>query len=320
MIKTAMIGLGAIGERLLDKFRSHEEIQLAAICEQNEEKVAAFSGRLPEVSFYTDYKEMLNEPFDLVYIGVPPKFHHDIALYAMEKGIHVICEKPLANSLEEAEEMAAAAKKAGVVNAINFPLMYSKAVYTMKEKTANGEIGALKRVELKIHHAKWPRPWQENAWIGGREQGGFIREISPHYIQLIHDVLGELKNVEANVQYPEDEALCETGVIASMELADGTPVLVDGLSGIGQEDHVLFKLYGEEGTLSFINWGTLEQGTAVSSSEEITLSPDAPSVDLISETVKAIKGQDSKIVTFEEGLRVQGILEQLLGKVTKVHN
>ncbi|RLQ93071.1 Gfo/Idh/MocA family protein [Falsibacillus albus] len=318
-IRAGMIGLGAIGVRMLEKFSSHENIELTAVCEPNQEKVDACRNKLPNASFYTDYRDMLKDELDLVYIGAPPKFHHDMAVEALKRGMHVICEKPLANSLMEAEGMALASDGAGVTAAMNFPLMYNKAVSVLEEKLAKNEIGAVKRAEVKIHHAVWPRPWQQNAWIGGREQGGFIREITPHYIQLIHHLFGSIKDVQSFVEYPEDESLCETGIIAQMKLEDGTSILVDGLSGIGEDDHVRFKLYGEHGTLSLVNWSRLEQGTINQETEEVLLDDSSiPTRELLSEVAAAIQGKKSRIVDFKAGLEVQTILEQLLQPAAQV--
>ncbi|GAA0340399.1 hypothetical protein GCM10008967_33450 [Bacillus carboniphilus] len=312
-LRVGIIGLGAVGERLLNKFLEHNETTVAAICEPNADRAQVFKERLPDVHFYSDYQEILeDENIDLVYIAVPPKFHHQIALDVIAAGKHILCEKPLANSYQEAAEMAEAAKKATVVHAMNFPTPYSAAYSVLKDKLQSKAVGNIKRVELQMYFQEWPRFWQKNPWIAGREQGGFVREVSPHFVQLMIDLLGDVTNIHSHIQYPEDPQACENSIVAHAELSDGTPILINGLSGIGQKEHLAFKVYGDQGVLSLVNWGQLQEETAEGVSP-INLESKDSLMGLIDEVVKAVNGQEAHLVTFDRGLEVQFVLEQLLG-------
>ncbi|MET3699114.1 Gfo/Idh/MocA family protein [Bacillus oleivorans] len=313
-IKVGIIGLGAVGERLLHKFLEHSETEVAAICDANKERLQSFQERLPDVQFYTDYEPILQDKnIDLVYVAVPPKFHHQIALEVIRAGKPILCEKPLANSFQEAVEMAQAAKNAQVVNAINFPTPYSSVYQMLKEKLESVAIGQIKRVELQMYFQEWPRFWQHNPWIAKREQGGFVREVSPHFLQVMIDLLGPVKHVHSKLNYPEDPTLCETGIIAHAEFQDGTPILINGLSGIGQKEHLAFKIYGDQGVLSLVNWSQLEEETLETPNTIIPTERKDSLLGLIDELVKALKGQPAKLVTFDRGVEVQFVLEQLLG-------
>jgi predicted dehydrogenase len=312
-IKVGVIGLGAIGERVIHKFVQHPETEVAAVCDVNEERLLSAKNRFG-VKTYTDYREMLeDDSINLVYLAVPPKFHHQIALDVVGANKHLLCEKPLANSITEAEEMAAAVNQAKLVNAINFPMPYSNVFQKFKEIITNGSIGAVNRVEVHLHFTTWPRSWQQNEWIASREQGGFIREVGPHYIQMLLEVFGGVQNIQTFVDYPEDPSLCEKGFISRMELQDGTAVLFNGLSGIGQKEHISFKVYGDKGTVDLINWSVLAVSEGDSAPSVVPLQR-VEEIDLIGELVKAIQGEEAKLVTFQEGLEVQKVLEGLLGK------
>jgi len=315
-VKVGIVGLGAVGERLLWQFAKHPQTVVAAICDTNTVRLKELQEKIENVQIYTNYQELIADAsIDLVYVAVPPKFHHPIVLEAAKAGKHILCEKPLANSLMEAEEMAEAVDRADVVNAINFPLPYSNAVHTFKAKWESGTIGSLKRVELKMHFPEWPRAWQQNPWIAGKEQGGFIREITPHYIQVMQDLFGEITYEQSFIDYPSNPELCETGVIAKLQLKDGTSVVIDGLSGIGRKEEISFKLYGEKGTLALKNWGQLEGETNEQSAFPIEVSDNNEHQDLISEIMKAIEGKQAKLVSFQEGYKVQKLLEHLLKHV-----
>ncbi|MDZ5472972.1 Gfo/Idh/MocA family oxidoreductase [Bacillus sp. 31A1R] len=311
-IKVGMVGIGAIGERVLRKFQYHSGVELVAVCDRNEERLNAVKEEFEDVLLYTDHLEMLSKSeLDLVYVAVPPKFHHKIALDVLNKGINIFCEKPLANSLEEAKEMLEAALKANVIHAMNFPMIYSNVFQVLKEKIQKGEIGEVKKVEVNLHFTSWPRQWQKNEWIASREQGGFIREVAPHYIQMIYDIFGKISNVHSFVDYPENVELCETGFIAKMELANGIPVLFNGLSGIGQKEHLSFKVYGDQGTIDLTNWSQLTQSSA--DKPPVTLPIErTEQMDIVMELVKAIEGKPAVVVSFNDGYEVQKTLEEIL--------
>ncbi|MFC5734513.1 Gfo/Idh/MocA family protein [Cytobacillus gottheilii] len=312
MLRIGIIGVGAIGERLLNTFLQHEEVEIAGLCDQNQERLNLFKSQLPDVSTYTDYRELLkDDKITLIYLAVPPKYHHQIALDIISTGKHLLCEKPLANSLAEAEEMTSAAKKAGIVHAINFPMVYSNVFHLYKEKIQSGSIGELKKVEVNFQFTEWPRQWQQNDWIAGREQGGFIREVAPHYIQMLQYILGDLQVTASFADYPEDPAKCETGFISRLETANGIPVLFNGISGIGQKEHLSCKAYGEKGTIDIVNWSILSESKKDTNSEVLDVSREKQ-FDLVHELINGTKGEISLLVDFDEGVKVQRVLEDLL--------
>ncbi|WP_442593604.1 Gfo/Idh/MocA family protein [Neobacillus sp. D3-1R] len=311
-VKVGVIGLGAIGERVLNKFVQHPLTEVAAVCDVSENRLEAIKQK-HNVTTYTNYKEMLkDDSINLVYLAVPPKFHHRIALDIISAKKNFLCEKPLANSISEASEMAQAAEEANIVNAINFPMVYSNVFQSFKEKIVNGEIGTVKRVEVQMYFTTWPRAWQKNDWIASREQGGYIREVGPHYIQMVQDVFGNLKNVQSFVDYPEDPTLCENGFVARMELENGTTVMFNGLSNIGQKEHISFKVYGDKGTVEITNWSVLSSSEGDQAPVTHPLQRE-DKYDLVEELVKAMNGEEALLVSFRKGYEVQRVLESLLG-------
>jgi predicted dehydrogenase len=122
--KVAIIGIGALGEGMVKVFAEHPEVELVAVCDTNTEKVKQCVA-LYHVEGFTNHHDLLIEmEVDMVYVAVPPKWHHDIAIDVMRAGKHILCEKPLANSLEEAENLFRIAKEGNLVHAMNFPLHY----------------------------------------------------------------------------------------------------------------------------------------------------------------------------------------------------
>src|SRR5690606_23171226 len=102
-----------------------------------------------------------------------------------------------------------------------------------------------------------PRPWQQTDWIGYRLEGAFIREAFPHYLQRIERILGSITISAHQVEYPDQPDLCETALIAHGLVNGETPLLLTGLSGIGQDELLQFKIYGGSGVLTLENWSHL---------------------------------------------------------------
>ena len=314
MIQIGIIGLGAIGQRLIKQFKEHKEVRIIAICDRLESLVTKTAGELSDVHTYTDYQKLLEDDHvHLVYVAVPPKLHHQIVLDVIQSGKHVLCEKPLANSVEEAEEMLKAAGEANSIHAMNFPLNYEQAPTKFAELIKQDYVGKLRRLQITMHFPDWPRLWQKNDWVGGREQGGFVLEVGVHFIQQTLKVFGNIKNIRSQLEFPDDSQKCETGIIATAELEDGTPILIEGLSQISGNEYIGFTAYGSDGVLTLDNWGELKGGKNGEPLKEIPME-SVPQISLINELVKALKGDPAEIYDFEVGLKAQLVLEQLRKK------
>ena len=311
MLKVGVIGLGAIGQRLIKGFLEHPEMEIAAVCDAMEDRVKETAVELGGIPAYVDHQEMLEKTqLDLVYVAVPPKFHHAVASDVLAKGIHILCEKPLANSVEEAESLFKQAQDSGVVHAMNFPLNYSAGSKTFAKLINENYVGKLRRVQLKMHFPEWPRPWQQNAWVASKEQGGYVLEVGVHFIQQLQKIFGDVEVKDVQIQFPEDPHASENAILAILKLEDGTQVLIDGMSQIAGKEEIAFTAYGDGGTLSLLNWGQLEGGKL--GEDILPLEADRSLEDsLVNHLVKAIKGEKATIIDFAAGYEAQVILEQL---------
>ena len=311
MLHIGIIGLGAIGQRLIKQFTEHPKVKIAAVCDRLESLARETADSLGGIQVYTDYKNLIaDQRIDLVYVAVPPKFHHHIVMDVLKAKKHILCEKPLANSLEEAKEMADAAKEANVIHAMNFPLNYEQAATKFAEMISQNYLGKLRRLELTMHFPEWPRLWQKNDWVGGREQGGFVLEVGVHFIQQTLKLFGEIKNIQTRLELQNELDKCETGIIATAELVDGTPILIEGLSQIAGKEFIGFTAYGSDGTLSLENWGVLRGGKYGEELKSI-LFEDVTPKRLIDEIVKAVNGEEAELYDFAVGSSAQEVLERL---------
>ncbi|WP_409275250.1 Gfo/Idh/MocA family protein [Neobacillus sp. SCS-31] len=311
-INVGIIGTGGIGERVMNAFLAHSEADVLEVFDGNAKRLAEVSEKYG-IAAADDYRALFDNPdINLIYIAVPPKFHHQYVMEALRSGKNVLCEKPLASTVTEADEMVGAASSSGLLHAVNFPTIFGAGFLELERLVSNGFLGALRRVELHCHFEEWPRKWQQNSWISSRDQGGFVREVFPHYIQIILHLFGKISDVRSSLELPEDPGLCETGIIVSGRLSNGVPVLFNGLSGLGMKEELRFDLYGTEGTLSLRNWSEIWAARKNEPLQRIEVEGANSYHRFIDELVKAFDGKPARIVSFQRGRDVQEILDQLL--------
>ncbi|MCT8137184.1 Gfo/Idh/MocA family oxidoreductase [Anaerobacillus sp. CMMVII] len=311
VIQIGIIGLGAIGERLMQQFNGQDEIVVAGFCDTNETRLKEMAETYSVNKIFTNYQELIAvKEIDAVYVAVPPKYHEEIVLAAAKAGKHILCEKPLANSVEEAAHMLAAVEQTDLVHAMHFPLNYQASLQQFEALINEGYIGELRRINLKMHFPHWPRLWQQSDWVASREQGGYVLEVGVHWIQAIQRIFGSIKEVRSQLQFPDDPTLCENGIIAEMKLESGISILIDGLSNIGGEEHLEFAAYGTDGTVMLRNWRQLLGAKSGNDLAELPIH-SGNGKNLMNEFVKAIRGEEAEVYNFTSGYSAQLVLEAL---------
>ena len=142
-IRAAVIGIGSMGRHHVRNYAQMPKVDLVGISDLDE----PLGGKLAEehgTRFYKDYKQLLElERPDIVSLAVPTKGHHALALDIIKRNIHVLIEKPISYSVEEAREMIEEAKKAGVKITVGHIERFNPAVVKLKELIADGKLGTI---------------------------------------------------------------------------------------------------------------------------------------------------------------------------------
>jgi len=305
----AIIGTGIVGERIIKQLLVNSNCEIISIYDENSERLVEIRDRyhLPMAS---SLEEVFATKPNWVYIGTPPNRHAQLAEEASKHGFHVLSEKPLAHDVEGGQKMVESTKNAKVLTAMHFPLMYSPAVQTVMNEVADDALGTILRVELHTYFPHWPRKWQQNSWIGTRLQGGFIREVFPHYFQIMYRLFGNFSFLAHHTVFPENPDLCETGSSAIGQTDSGIPILINGLSGMGQEEVLMFKIIGTKKVMTIKNWSELWVSEIDQPAKQLQLDENQSS--LWDACHEAQNGNESTLVSFEEGLIVQKWIDELL--------
>ncbi|MFI6239318.1 Gfo/Idh/MocA family protein [Micromonospora sp. NPDC050795] len=171
--------------------------RMALICGRDTAKVADAADTLGWDAYTTDWRDLINrDDIDVVDICTPGDSHAEIALAALAAGKHVLCEKPLANSVEEARAMTAAAdvaRAAGVRSMCGFNYRRVPAVTMMRQLVADGRLGVIRHVRATylqdwIVDPQFPLVWRLQK---DRAGSGALGDIGAHIIDLTQFVTGQ---------------------------------------------------------------------------------------------------------------------------------
>lgn len=305
MISIGIIGTGIVGERIIKQLQQEKQVEIKMVYDQQAERLKEISETYG-IPAAKSVEDVLHSDINWVYIATPPAFHSEIAELAASAGINILCEKPLAHDVEDGEAMVRSVADNRVQTAMHFPLMYKPGVREMAKRIKSGQIGKVVRIELQTFFPDWPRLWQQNPWIASRSQGGFVREVFPHYFQLMNRLFGELSFTSHHITYPEDAEKCETGLIAHGLTQEKIPFLLTGISGIGQQENLQFKIYGETGVLTLENWSDLYESEKGQERRLISGFENVPSL------FEEMDNESTLLVNFEEGLVIQRYIDYLL--------
>ncbi len=191
-IRTCVVGVGFIGAAHIEALRRLGYVEVAALCDSKNSEALAQQLHIPKG--YASYEKMLEqERPDAVHICTPNVTHYQIAKYALEHGIHVLCEKPLAYTQEEADELVQLANATGLVHGVNLHCRFYPMVREMKELIRHGKVGRIFSI-----HGGYFQDWllldTDYSWRLERACTGSTRavaDIGSHWIDAVEFVTGE---------------------------------------------------------------------------------------------------------------------------------
>ncbi|MDI3486644.1 MAG: UDP-N-acetylglucosamine 3-dehydrogenase [Methanolobus sp.] len=142
MLRVGVIGAGAMGKNHIRIYSEMPGVELAGISDIDKDLVESLAQQYNTKAF-TDYKEMLASGVDAVSIVVPTKMHRQVAIDAIEAGAHVLVEKPIADSVENADAIIEAAEKKGLLVMVGHIERFNPAVIKLKEIIDSGLLGKI---------------------------------------------------------------------------------------------------------------------------------------------------------------------------------
>ncbi|MEV5026876.1 Gfo/Idh/MocA family protein [Paenibacillus sp. LPE1-1-1.1] len=267
-IQIAVIGTGSISSLHLDAYKKNPNASLYAVCDLNAERAQAAAEKYGAEKVYTDYRELLADPvIDAVSICTWNNTHAEISIAALHAGKHVLVEKPLCKTVEDALKVQEAVEKSGKLLQVGFVRRYDTNAQLLRAMADRGEFG-------EIYFAKAStlrRLGNPGGWFSDIERsgGGPLIDIGVHVIDLCWYMMGRPKpvSVSANTyhklgnrsnvknlsfyqaaDYDASKNTVEDMANALIRFENGASLLVDvSFTLHAKSDETAVKLYGEKG-------------------------------------------------------------------------
>src|SRR5580704_6023392 len=192
-IRTAIFGTGFMGRVHLEAVRRVEFVEASGIAGRNAEAAQLLGAGFSVPKITTDYREILrNSAIDAVHICTPNAQHFPMAKDALQAGKHVICEKPLATSVEEGKELVALAAERGVRNCVCHNLRFYPMVQQMRAMHEAGDLGEILVVQgtyfqdWLLYETDWK--WRVDAKVSGPSR--CMADIGSHCFDMAEHVTG----------------------------------------------------------------------------------------------------------------------------------
>lgn len=190
MLNIAIVGTGIIGNSHIQAIQELDSCRLCALCDVNEAVVAELAAE-HNVPYFLDYKDIPDSvDVDAVILNLPHFLHCEASVFFLEHGIHVLVEKPMANTVEECDRMIEASKKSGKKLAVGHVQRYFAPMRFVKDVYESGRLGKLCMfTEIRtINYFAENRP----KWFLSKEKagGGIVMNYGAHALDKLFTILG----------------------------------------------------------------------------------------------------------------------------------
>lgn len=199
-VAIGIIGTGVGIRTHLKGFRLCEKADVLAICGSSRDRSQEFANKNNIPIACADYKELCDIPeIDLVCITSPNRYHAPAVKYALEKGKHIICEKPLSDEISEVREIVNYANKYDRIAIVDHQLRYNPYIKKIKELIDNDDIGQVYSVRLNQQGIGFANESAEWCWSFDAKQGGGVRlAMASHFTDLIQYWFNNRKVINVN--------------------------------------------------------------------------------------------------------------------------
>lgn len=260
-LRVGVIGASRYSERRhLPALKSHPRAQTVAICDINRDRAKEMARKFDIPLVSSDYREVIDKGnLDALLVVTPDDTHHPITMDALDAGLHVLCEKPLAHNAQQAREMVDKAEMAGVKHMTFFTFRWPPHYRYLKELIEKSFIGHCFHCHICLLTGIGRDG--EYSWRFDRKHGnGVLSEYGAHMIDLVRWLLGDVSKVSAHLHMFLDRPGAGDGILEptndsamlALELVNGTQCVMQlsdlayiGTHGMDQR----ITLHGESGTL-----------------------------------------------------------------------
>lgn len=248
MVRVALIGTGFIGRTHLDVWEKMNEAEIVAVCTSSAPKGGEMAERY-HCHHYQNLLQLLDqEEIDVVDICTPTFLHEENIVAAAERGLDIICEKPITRSLDSMDRILDAVRKAGVLLMAGHVLRFWAEYDMVKEMYDKGMFG---RIQSVYTHrlAEYPKGtiWRHDA----AGSGGGLFDLTLHDVDYLIYMFGEVETVYASGM--KSKSGCWDHVSAILNFKNGINATVEGVLGMtdGYPFSTMLRMVGEHRTVEY---------------------------------------------------------------------
>ena len=312
-----LIGCGRIAQTYLEVLSSLPDCQLKAVADIRVNAVTSVAEQF-DCESYTDYRKLAKENhLNAVLVCTPPDSHCEIATFFLEKGVHVLCEKPLAMNSHEAVIMTQKSKDTGQVLMMGSKFRYVDDLVKAKGVVESGILGEI----LLFENVFCGKVDMRRRWNSRREQsgGGVLIDNGSHSIDIARYLLGPITKVQAEegkrIQSAEVEDTCRLYFRTSSEVMGA----VDLSWSLSKEKDSYIDIYGSDGTLS-IGWKS-SQYRQIDKAPWVQFGNGYSKMSAFTNQVRnfigAIQGSEPPLINLEDGLSSVRVIQAAYASMTE---
>jgi predicted dehydrogenase len=317
--RIGVIGLGEVGQHHVRGVLGARGADLAAIADLDAQLLAETAGTTGAAQYVDGVALLADESLDAVIICVPHKYHADLAVEALDRGKHVLVEKPMAVTTAECDRMIAAAEQAGRLLTVSHNQLFYEPHRKAKEMINRGAIGSPTMLRAHLAIGGKLGGWRADPDLTG---GGLLFDAGVHRFYVARSLMGEIKAVTARLDTDRPRQKGEDQAAVTLEFVDGglgvidagyhapDGVFDDGIELIGAD--ALIRIPGCEA--HFENF-SLEPDLLIHRSgtwEVVTTTPDSWPETIaksVAHFIDCIAGRGDPLVPASEGRRIVEIIE-----------
>jgi len=237
-LTAGIIGLGKMGLSHAAIVSPHPSVDFVAVCDTSSIVLEAFK-KFSKVRVYADYINMIdNEGLDFVVVATPTRYHYPMVKYALEKGVHVFCEKPFMLSSQQGKEMVELAGSKNLVNQVGYHNHFIGTFRELKRLLTKNVLGDIVHFTGEAYGPVVTKEkggtWRSNS----EEGGGCLYNYASHVINLIQEIVGRPEKMYGTLLKSIYSKGVEDAVYSMMKLKNG----VSGTISVNWSDETYRKM------------------------------------------------------------------------------
>lgn len=251
-VRVGVIGLGWMGQLHLKYLSGIEGCYIQAVCDKDPRRVDDMMKQYGTNGYYEYHKLIQDEKVDVVYIAAPQFCHYEMAKAVMETGKHFLCEKPLALTREEVNELRRLARNYSGKIIIDFPERFSVATEEAMNEIQEGKLGKIQFMRGNFRFSMKEHANIHGSWVFDKKKGGgLILESSVHLWDTVRYMTGQEIMAVGAVAHYHPEMDFEDSFFCIAYLSDGAIASIDMNGWMPKEFDTdkRFEIVGEEGAV-----------------------------------------------------------------------